>query len=1026
MPFNYGEALQKSIYFYEAQQAGPLPPWNRVTWRGDSVLQDGADVGLDLSGGWFDAGDHVKFGFPMSYTATMLAWGAVEYRDAYLQAGQLDEFLNNLRFVNDYFIAAHPTPFEFYGQIAKGGVDHSFWGPPEVVDAVQPQNRVAFKIDLNCKGPDLAAETAAAMAASAMVFQTSDSAYAQTLLSHARDLYELALATTGTDGVENNYANCITDAKDFYNAGFGLYWDEMAWGAIWLWRATGEAFYLDRLLEFYPKMGNENQTNTPVFTWSQGWNDKAYGVYVLAANLIGDGVYHDDTQRYLDHWIRPTDQGGGLKTPGGVVVVDRFNGWGTMRYAANMAMLSLIYADGLGSTDPLYDRYHEFGKAQIDYILGDNPRNSSYMVGFGNNPPVNVHHRSSHGSWSNNIASPVVQRHILYGAVVGGPDTADDFNYDPNDRQDFRRNEVATDYNAGFTGAAARLYQQYGGEPLSDSSFPPSEGPFEEYLVGASTNSSGPRLIEIKAVIQNKSTAPAQVRDDLFFRYFVDLSEVFDAGLNASDVSITSGFNQASSISDLQVWGDPVDRLYYVEVSFAGVDIFPGGQSEFRREVQFRLSLPTSGNAPLWDNTNDPSWDSAYDTTTAQFGVKAPKIPVYGGNGELLFGEEPGPGCGQGTGINCIPTAQGSQLTTAFETPITVSLNGSDSDGQIVARTVIVPPTNGNLSGTGPSRTYTPQAGFFGTDSFSFIVTDDAGADSTFALVTINVETPIIPSINITAPQDGTDVETNRDFQLNYNLVNAAGVRISINGIFVLERTGAGPMSLTAPATAGSFSVDLTAIDSNGNTLNASDSILLNAVEPQPNRDPSACFDITSANPQAGSAVGFDAGCSTDPDNDALSYVWNFGDGQTGSGISPAHVYSLAGTFNVILTVQDGQGGTDSFSASISVAESTGGAQCGFTISDEWDTGFVAQISIANNGTETIDGWTVNWGFDDDSSVANLWNAELVGNNPYSASYLPWNRLIGPGQSFTFGFVGNKGTPGSPAPTVPVTGAICQ
>ena len=341
-PLNFGEALQKSIYFYEAQQAGVLPSWNRVPWRGDSVLNDGSDVGLDLSGGWFDAGDHVKFGFPMASTVTMLAWGAVDYRSAYQQAGQLDDLERNLRFINDYFIAAHPTPNEFYGQVGLGGPDHTFWGPAEVVEEKTGSTRSAFKIDLTCKGPDLAAETAAAMAASSMVMRPTDSAYADTLLAHARDLYALALATTGTDGVDNNYARCITDAASFYNAGFGVYWDEMAWGAIWLWRATGETFYRNRLLDFYGRMGFENQTSTPVFTWSQGWNDKAYGVYVLAARLLGDAVYHQDARRYLDHWIRPTNQGGGLKTPAGLVVVDRFSGWGTMRYAAKSRLPGFV------------------------------------------------------------------------------------------------------------------------------------------------------------------------------------------------------------------------------------------------------------------------------------------------------------------------------------------------------------------------------------------------------------------------------------------------------------------------------------------------------------------------------------------------------------------------------------------------------------------------------------------------------------------------------------------------------------
>ena len=69
---NYGEALQKALYFYEAQRSGALPASNRVEWRGDSALRDGAAEGVDLTGGWYDAGDHMKFGFPMAASATPL------------------------------------------------------------------------------------------------------------------------------------------------------------------------------------------------------------------------------------------------------------------------------------------------------------------------------------------------------------------------------------------------------------------------------------------------------------------------------------------------------------------------------------------------------------------------------------------------------------------------------------------------------------------------------------------------------------------------------------------------------------------------------------------------------------------------------------------------------------------------------------------------------------------------------------------------------------------------------------------
>jgi endoglucanase len=186
--FNYGEALQKSLFFYEAQRSGDLPTTNRINWRGDSALQDGADVGRDLTGGWYDAGDHVKFGLPMAASATMLAWGIVENRSAYVSTGQLDTALDQLKWATDYFIKAHPSANELYGQIGTGGTDHSWWGPAEVMQMARP----AFRITSTCPGSDLAGETAAAMAAASIAFRPTNATYANTLLSHARQLYTFA------------------------------------------------------------------------------------------------------------------------------------------------------------------------------------------------------------------------------------------------------------------------------------------------------------------------------------------------------------------------------------------------------------------------------------------------------------------------------------------------------------------------------------------------------------------------------------------------------------------------------------------------------------------------------------------------------------------------------------------------------------------------------------------------------------------------------------------------------------------
>ncbi|MEM8830391.1 MAG: glycoside hydrolase family 9 protein [Cyanobacteria bacterium P01_G01_bin.19] len=72
------------MLFYEAQQAGDLPEWNRIPWRDDATLKDCADIGVDLSGGWLDAGDNVKFNFPMAYSVTTLHVGQRRTRRTYL------------------------------------------------------------------------------------------------------------------------------------------------------------------------------------------------------------------------------------------------------------------------------------------------------------------------------------------------------------------------------------------------------------------------------------------------------------------------------------------------------------------------------------------------------------------------------------------------------------------------------------------------------------------------------------------------------------------------------------------------------------------------------------------------------------------------------------------------------------------------------------------------------------------------------------------------------------------------------
>lgn len=284
----YGEALQKSIYFYEAQQSGELPEWNRVPWRGDATVNDGNQAGVDLSGGWYDAGDHVKFGFPMASAATMLAWGVVEYPEAYKESGQWQHIRNNLKYVADYFVKAHPKPNILYGQVGLGYRDHSWWGPPEMLESSQSRARYrpAFAISESCPGSDLAAETAAALAAISIIFHDQPD-YSSQLLRHAEQLYSFA------DRYRGIYSHCIRDAHRHYPSVSG-YQDELVWGALWLHIATGKGEYLRKAQLGYVKMRTDDRFSP---YWTQSWDNKSYGAYVLLAKATGKILYRKTTEK---------------------------------------------------------------------------------------------------------------------------------------------------------------------------------------------------------------------------------------------------------------------------------------------------------------------------------------------------------------------------------------------------------------------------------------------------------------------------------------------------------------------------------------------------------------------------------------------------------------------------------------------------------------------------------------------------------------------------------------------------------
>lgn len=649
--FNYGEALQKAIMFYEFQRSGELDGTERNNWRGNSGMTDGADAGLDLTGGYYDAGDHVKFNLPMSYTAATLAWDIYEYEDVLRQSGQLSYMKAAVKWVTDYLIKCNPSPNVFYYQVGSGSLDHSWWGPAEVMQMDRP----SYKLDSNHPGSAVSGEAAAALAAASIVFRDSDPGYARTCLSHAEDLFQFADTTKSDAG--------YTAASGYYNSWSGFY-DELSWSAVWLYLATDDETYLNKAESYVPNWGMEGQSGDIAYQYTQNWDDVHYGAELLLARITGKPVYKNAIEHCLDWWTTGYNGSRITYTPQGLAWLSQ---WGVLRYATTTAFLARLYADWPGCDNTRAETYRSFAKQQVDYALGST--GYSYEIGFGNQYPRHPHHRTAQGSWADNMNTPDYSRHTLYGALVGGPDSGDGFE---DSVSSYTQCEPACDYNAGFVGALTQMFKDYGGEPIDG--FRADESPSNtEFFVKAGVNAAGTNFEEIKALLYNESGWPARMGDRLSFLYFVDLSELENAGYGAGDVTLSVNYNNGATVTGLFPW-DEENHIYYAKIDFTGTKIYPGGQSAYKKEVQFRMAYP---GGVAWDNSNDFSYFGIASQPGSE-PVLAAHIPVYDAE-TLVFGEEPD--SSPGASISPSSAVFDRNPENQADIPVSVSLNGNTLSG---------------------------------------------------------------------------------------------------------------------------------------------------------------------------------------------------------------------------------------------------------------------------------------------------------------------------------------------------------
>ncbi|XP_044469618.1 endoglucanase 2-like isoform X2 [Mangifera indica] len=428
----YADALEIAMQFFDVQKSGKLVN-NKIAWRGDSGLQDGSEENLDLSKGLYDAGDLIKFGFPMAFTATMLSWGILEYGHQMDALKQLGHAQDSLKWINDYLINAHPSPNVLYIQVGDAKSDHDCWERPETMSEMRPLTQV----NASFPGTDVAAETAAAMASASLVFKKINSTYSNQLLVHAQQLFMFA------DTYRGSYSISVPQVQEYYNStGYG---DELLWAASWLYYATGDNSYLNYVTE----LNGQEFANWGTPTWFS-WDDKLPGVQILLSRIILFGVkevsetenldlqmYRETAEAIMCGLLPDSPTATSSRTDSGLIWIEQYN---SVQHAVASAFLAVLYSDYMltSSTETLHcsgksylpDDLRNFAISQVDYLLGKNPMNMSYLVGVGRNYPLYVHHRGSSipayadpgckdgFRWLN---SKNPNPNVAIGALVGGP-----------------------------------------------------------------------------------------------------------------------------------------------------------------------------------------------------------------------------------------------------------------------------------------------------------------------------------------------------------------------------------------------------------------------------------------------------------------------------------------------------------------------------------------------------------------------------------------------------------------------------
>lgn len=450
----YSTLLENTLYFYENERDGanfittPLrtaaghlndekakvyftPTFNKKDNAGP-LTPTGAVI--DASGGWWDAGDYMKFVETHSYVVALMLVGARDFPNQMGAGSMTSNFTAEAKFGLDWLQKMWDDSSKtFYYQVAvaSGGHnyvgDHDIWRLPQVDDTYQncisPYeyicNRPVFQNTAGGAGasisPNLAGRLAASLAECYQVFKTSNPSYADQCLLSAEHIFDLANTSPGT--------LLTTGPHDFYPE---TEWrDDLEFGATELYFAlqpgslppgllhTDPLFYLTAAANWahaYITGPNDAADTLNLYDVTGLAHFELYRAISLAGNPTGLAVTQAallaDLKKQLD---KAVTQAG--KDPFGFGFP--WNVYDTTSHGFGLVVMAHEYDNLTSGTT-----YAAYASRWLANVLGTNAWGTSLVVDDGSTFPLCMQHQVT-----NLIPSPPNGPPFLKGAVVEGPNS---------------------------------------------------------------------------------------------------------------------------------------------------------------------------------------------------------------------------------------------------------------------------------------------------------------------------------------------------------------------------------------------------------------------------------------------------------------------------------------------------------------------------------------------------------------------------------------------------------------------------